>query len=77
MMKSKILPFAPTPHSHGMRGALSAAWIATGNPRRPLACVWIDRALRSFAASVQPAGTCAITDATTEDAVPLLHPLCA
>jgi len=27
---------------------LSCVWIETGNPRRPLASVWIDEAMRSF-----------------------------
>jgi len=77
MMKTRILQFVPTPRSHPMRGALSAAWIATGNPRHPLACVWIDRELRSFASPVQPANARPVADAVAEDGVPLLRALCA
>lgn len=28
------------------RSTLSCVWIETGNPKQPLACVWIDRDLR-------------------------------
>ena len=28
------------------RSALHCVWIETGNPRQPLACVWIDREVR-------------------------------
>lgn len=28
------------------RSAMHCVWIETGNPRQPLACVWIDRDLR-------------------------------
>ncbi len=28
------------------RSTLSCVWIETGNPKQPLACVWIDRELR-------------------------------
>jgi hypothetical protein len=30
---------------------LYCVWIKTGNPRRPLECVWIDPQLRSFQSS--------------------------
>jgi len=76
MMKTRSLQFVPTPRSHAMRGALSAVWIATGNRRPPLACVWIDRDLRCFAA-VEPVSSHAIADASAEDEVPLLRALCA
>lgn len=29
-------------------GALCCAWVATGNSRQPLACIWIDREMRAF-----------------------------
>jgi hypothetical protein len=29
------------------RATLSCVWIATGNPRRPLECVWIDSDVRA------------------------------
>ncbi len=29
--------------------ALSCVWIETGNPRQPVACVWIDAEVRAFA----------------------------
>ena len=28
------------------RSALNCVWIETGNPKQPLACVWIDREVR-------------------------------
>lgn len=28
------------------RSALHCVWIETGNPKQPLACVWIDREVR-------------------------------
>lgn len=31
--------------------ALSRVWIETGNPRQPLASVWIDAEMRAFGAS--------------------------
>jgi hypothetical protein len=76
-MKTRVLQFASTPRSHGTRAALSSAWIATGNPRQPLACVWIDREMRSFTAPGGPAGTRDSADTEAEDEVPLLHALCA
>ena len=45
------------------RTALSCVWIETGNPARPLACVWVDRDLRMVADHECPK--------------PELHPLCA
>ena len=36
--------FIPTLGRH----PLYCVWIATGNPSRPLACVWIDPELRTF-----------------------------
>lgn len=27
---------------------LSCVWIETGNPRNPLACIWIDAAMTAF-----------------------------
>lgn len=31
--------------------ALSRVWIETGNPRQPMACVWIDAGMRPFRTS--------------------------
>lgn len=39
MTKILILP--------GVRSsALSCVWIETGNPKQPLACIWVDREMR-------------------------------
>jgi len=40
---------------------LYCVWIKTGNPRRPLECVWIDPQLRSF----QSPDTAETTEPTT------------
>jgi hypothetical protein len=29
------------------RSPLSCTWVETGNPNQPLACIWLDRRLRS------------------------------
>jgi len=33
------------------RSALSCVWIETGNPKQPLARVWVDREMRIFDAA--------------------------
>lgn len=74
-MKTPVLQFAPALRHHRTRAALSAAWIATGNPRRPLACVWIDREMRTFAAHSPTPGAHALAGTAAEDEVPLLRAL--
>ena len=40
-MTNTLFPLVDT-----ARSALNCVWIETGNPRQPLACVWIDREVR-------------------------------
>lgn len=70
---------APRPFglSGTRRSALVSVWIETGNLRQPLACVWVDRALRSFAAGDEDNGTAQRTAEADDDNVPLRFSLCA
>ena len=64
-----------TPHlprlSRTDRRALSSVWIETGNPRQPLACVWIDQDLRSFSGADEDRGSTQLATGGDEDGVPL------
>jgi hypothetical protein len=55
------------------RAPLSCAWTKTGNPRQPLACVWIDHDLRIFTDSDQSTSS----SETGDDVIPLMLALCA
>jgi len=59
------------------RGALSAVWIETGNPRQPLACVWTDSGMRSVGGSNEGRGTTLPLACTEEDGFPLQWAICA
>jgi len=41
------------------RTPLSCTWVETGNPKQPLACVWLDRRLRKRDRSSREAGASA------------------
>lgn len=52
-MRFKTSDFTLSRMSSGGLSAsdLSCVWIETGNPRNPLACVWIDPLISTFRAS--------------------------
>jgi hypothetical protein len=69
----RLLPLSRTADRNPRPGALSCVWIPTGNLRQPLACVWIDQAMRSFIGVSSLDGIESLVD----DEVPLLCALCA
>jgi hypothetical protein len=85
MMKNQLVQLAAhlrrtreiTPHlprlSRADRRALTAVWIETGNPRQPLACVWVDQDLRSFSGADENRGSTQLATGGDEDGVPLAH----
>ncbi len=44
--------------------AISCVWIATGNPRQPLACVWIDS---EVGLALEPTGSTDLPVSVSED----------